>query len=98
MTINELIQRLGKMPANIRDADASGCLDKIMGLLGYWSYKVWDRDDIRNSIDNNNHEVDEEDVEILFAELRCSDPLSDCSAENEILDNQVEKYFAQKKA
>lgn len=98
MTINELIQRLEKMPAKIRNADASCYSDKIMEMLGYWSYKAWDRDDIRNSIDNNNHEVDEKDVEILFAELRYSDPLSDCSAESEILDNQVKKYFEQKKA
>ena len=93
MTINELIKGLENFSDKEREMDVLSKLDDIMDLMGFWTYKVWEREDIESAIENLGYEVDEDDVTTLVNCLKEDRPFESCSDENEMLIDYVENYF-----
>ena len=96
MTINQLIQWLENFSDEDRKMEVSSKLEDIMDLMGFWTYKVWEREDIESVIENLGYEVDEDDVTTLVNCLKDDCPFESCSDEYEILYDYVENYFQSK--
>lgn len=97
MTINELIRGLENFSDKERDMDVLSKLEDIMDLMGFWTYKVWEREDIESTINDLGYEIDEDDVTTLIGMLKEDRPFECCSGENELLSDYVENYFQNKK-
>lgn len=93
MTINELIRGLENFSDKERDMDVLSKLDDIMDLMGFWTYKVWEREDIEYAINALRYEIDEDDVTTMIGMLKEDRPFECCSGENELLFDYVENYF-----
>ena len=96
MTINQLIQCLENFSDEDRKMEVSSKLEDIMDVLGYWTYKVWEREDIESAIENLGYEINEDDVTTLVNCLKDDRPFESCSDENEMLSDYVENYFQSK--
>lgn len=96
MTINELIRGLENFSDKERDMDVLSKMDDIMDLMGFWTYKVWEREDIESAINALGYDVEEDDVTTLIGMLKEDRPFESCSDENELLFDYVENYFQDK--
>ena len=96
MTVNDLIRGLENFSDKEREMDVLSKLDDIMDLMGFWTYKVWEREDIEFAIENLGYEVDEDDVTTLIGMLKEDRPFECCSDENEMLSDYAESYYRDK--
>jgi len=96
MNINDLIRGLENFSDEDRKLEVSSMLDNIMNMMGYWAYKVWEREDIEYAIENLGYEIDEDDVTTLVGMLKEDCPFESCSGEFELLGDYVANYFQNK--
>jgi hypothetical protein len=93
MTVNDLIRGLENFSDKEREMDLFSKLNDIMDLMGFWTYKVWEREDIEAVIEDLGYEIDENVVTTLIGMLKEDRPFDCGFSDSELLYDYVENYF-----